>query len=68
MIKKIIFPLFFFSFFCHCAFAKEIVSDFKIQGNQRLENNTIISYLPFKKGDEVELQKIDDALKVLYKT
>ena len=49
-------------------FAGTVVDDFKVEGNQRLEKNTILSYLPFEKGDEISDSDLNKALKALYKT
>ena len=68
MMKKIAFTLLFSSVVFSSAFAQEIASDFKIEGNQRLENNTIISYLPFSKGETLGPNDINKAIKALYKT
>lgn len=59
--------------FCLClgdAFASVApavrIRDIRVEGVQRLETDTVISYLGLSKGDEATLEKIDDALKTLY--
>ena len=49
-------------------YAGTVIDGFKIEGNQRLEDSTILSYLPFEKGSEISNSDINKALKVLYKT
>ncbi|MBI1954316.1 MAG: outer membrane protein assembly factor BamA [Proteobacteria bacterium] len=44
------------------------VREIRIQGNQRIESETILSYVPIKIGDEFDVQKVDSALKDLYAT
>lgn len=40
----------------------------EIQGNQRIESDTILSYLPIKAGDSIDQSKLDNALKELFAT
>lgn len=44
------------------------VSQINIQGNNRIENQTIISYLPIKVGDTVDIDSLDQCLKTLFDT
>lgn len=46
----------------------EVVSDIKVKGLKRMEPQTVISYLPFKKGEDVSRQRQATALRELYKT
>ncbi|MEI9963661.1 MAG: POTRA domain-containing protein [Caulobacteraceae bacterium] len=39
-----------------------------MQGNERIEPSTILSYLPIQVGDTVDPAKIDLALKTLFRT
>jgi len=39
-----------------------------VQGNERIEQQTVISYLPIQVGDTVDSAKIDLALKALFRT
>ncbi len=50
------------------ALAQTVVEGFTVKGNQRLEDATILSYLPFEKGDKVSNSDVNNALKALYKT
>ncbi|MEZ5691848.1 MAG: outer membrane protein assembly factor BamA [Rickettsiales bacterium] len=44
------------------------ISSVKVDGNQRIEGRTIVSYLGIKSGDALTQQKIDESLKNLYAT
>lgn len=68
MIKKIVVVFFVLSCFCVHALADTKVEAFQVKGNQRLEEATILSYLPFEKGDNVSVADINNGLKALYKT
>ena len=46
----------------------EKISNIKVSGNQRVETSTIISYLPFREGSIYKEEKLNEALKTLYKT
>lgn len=46
----------------------ERVNQIKVEGNKRIELDTILSYLPLKKGDEYSTEKVNEALKDLYAT
>ncbi len=45
-----------------------VVSRIIIQGNERIDQSTILSYLPIQVGDRVDPARIDLALKTLYRT
>lgn len=45
-----------------------VIGSIKIEGNQRTENSTIISYLGLKPGDNLTQSDIDAGLKSLYAT
>jgi outer membrane protein insertion porin family len=45
-----------------------VVGRIVVQGNQRIDPETILSYLPINVGDRVDSPKIDEALKVLFRT
>lgn len=44
------------------------VSQIVIEGNQRIESSTILSYLKIKQGDSIDQAKLNESLKALYKT
>ncbi len=44
------------------------ISQISISGNNRIENQTILSYLPVKIGDTVDVDKLDQCLKSLFDT
>jgi len=46
----------------------EIVSEIRIEGAQRLERDTILSYLTIAQGGRASEEKIDGSLKALYAT
>ena len=48
--------------------AADVVSDIRVDGAERLEPETVISYLTFGKGDEATPDKINASLKALYAT
>src|SRR3989338_4291436 len=54
-------------FSCSMAVAEK-VKEIRIEGNRRIESETILSYLPMKLGDEMDELKIDQALKDIYAT
>ena len=68
MTKKIVAIFLMLIFSTGSLFAGTIVDDFEVEGNQRLEKGTVLSYLPFEKGDEVSDADLNKALKALYKT
>src|SRR5580658_3778016 len=45
-----------------------VVGRIIVQGNQRIDSETILSYLPIGVGDHVDSAKIDEALKALFRT
>ncbi len=45
-----------------------IINKVEVQGLERVEKETIISYLDFKMGDDVSQEKLDDSLKHIYST
>lgn len=45
-----------------------IIRDILIQGNQRVENGTVLSYMLIKPGDPYDAGRVDKSLKALYAT
>jgi outer membrane protein insertion porin family len=45
-----------------------VVGRIVVQGNQRIDPETILSYLPISVGDHVDSARIDEALKSLFRT
>ncbi len=45
-----------------------VVSQIVVQGNERIEQGTVLSYLPIQPGDVVDSARIDLALKTLFRT
>ncbi|MGE3770473.1 MAG: outer membrane protein assembly factor BamA [Bdellovibrionales bacterium] len=50
------------------AAAQEYVGSLRVEGNQRIESNTVLSYLPLRQGDQIDPDKVDAAIKALYQT
>ena len=48
--------------------ASNIINSVRIIGNQRIENETIFSYLKTKMGDRFDSVRIDESLKSLFAT
>lgn len=46
----------------------ETIAQITLQGNQRVEAETVFSYLQFSRGDEFDPGKIDESIKVLFQT
>ena len=46
----------------------ETIAQIRLEGNQRVEEETVISYLQFSRGDEFDPGKIDESIKVLFQT
>ncbi len=49
-------------------YASTTVGDIRVDGVQRLEPETVVSYLSMSKGDDATPEKLDEALKALYAT
>ncbi|HEV7157337.1 MAG TPA: outer membrane protein assembly factor BamA [Caulobacteraceae bacterium] len=45
-----------------------VLTGIQVQGNERIDSETILSYLPLSVGDTVDPQKLDTALKTLFRT
>ena len=45
-----------------------VIADIRVQGNERIESGTIISYLVVQKGDRFNPEQIDRSLKSLFAT
>jgi outer membrane protein insertion porin family len=45
-----------------------LVQSIAVQGNERIEQGTVISYLPIQPGDTIDPARIDLALKALFRT
>jgi outer membrane protein insertion porin family len=46
----------------------QTISNIVVEGNQRVENDTVFSYLQFARGDSFNAGKIDESIKVLFQT
>lgn len=65
--KKFVYTLIVFGSLASLAQA-EVIEKMQVKGNQRLEAETIYSYLPFAVGDDVNTDAVNKAIKELYKT
>jgi outer membrane protein insertion porin family len=50
------------------AFAEDLIREVRIEGNERIEGRTILSYLGFAAGSQFNQEEIDSGLKDLYAT
>jgi outer membrane protein insertion porin family len=46
----------------------QTIAQIRIEGNQRVEEETVLSYLQFSRGEEFDPEKIDESIKVLFQT
>ncbi len=46
----------------------ETIAQIRVEGNQRVEEETVLSYLQFSRGEEFDPEKIDESIKVLFQT
>ncbi|MDP3299856.1 MAG: POTRA domain-containing protein, partial [Phenylobacterium sp.] len=46
----------------------EVVQRIAVRGNERIEQATVLSYLPMQAGDRVDAAQLDLALNALYRT
>lgn len=53
---------------CMTSLWANAISAIKIQGNQRVESDTILSYIPVKPGDSMDSLRFDQILKDLFAT
>ncbi len=54
--------------FAQAASQSGVVQRIVIQGNERIEQGTVMSYLPIQPGDTVDAARLDLALKTLART
>jgi outer membrane protein insertion porin family len=50
------------------AYAQGVIQDIRVEGNKRVEPETVRSYLTFSTGDAYDPAKVDDSLKALFAT
>src|SRR3954452_7647945 len=50
------------------AFDPFVASDIRIDGLQRISAGTVFTYLPVEKGDRVTTERVQQAIRALYKT
>ncbi len=48
--------------------ANDVISNIVVEGNQRIEAETVRSYMAFKQGDVYDDEKVDQSLKTLFGT
>ena len=68
MKKKYLLFLLISSFFFNLSIKAEILKNIVIQGNDRIPNETILMFSKFKINDDINNQKIDEAIKNLYES
>ena len=67
IIKRFFFVIIFYFLIITNSFS-EILKKFNIIGNERVSNETIIMFSKLKLGEEINQNKLNDALKELYST
>lgn len=67
-LKKIGFVAAFLTLFISQAFAQQTVSEIRVQGAERIEPATIISYMNMGVGDQITRPAMDESLKSLFAT
>src|ERR1044071_5553376 len=50
------------------AYAQGVIQDIRVEGNKRVEPETVRSYLTFSAGDAYDAAKVDGSLKALFST
>lgn len=50
------------------AYAQGVIQDIRVEGNKRVEPETVRSYLTFSAGDAYDPAKVDESLKALFAT
>ncbi len=50
------------------AYAQGVIQDIRVEGNKRVEPETVRSYLTFSAGDAYDAAKVDESLKALFAT
>ena len=61
-ILSLLFFIFIFSInFVYAQNSNDIISDIKIEGNQRVELDTIYSYLKVSKGENFDIDKLNNS-------
>src|SRR5210317_1328710 len=73
ILKKLKFILVFIVYispinFLYAQSSGDIISNIIIEGNQRVEQDTIYSYLNINNGDFFDIDKLNNSLKNLYST
>ena len=60
--------LFFLIFFKSSLLFAEVISDIKVQGNNRVSSETIINFSGISIGQDISQKNLNDSLKELYQT
>ncbi|MGD8341603.1 MAG: outer membrane protein assembly factor BamA, partial [Gammaproteobacteria bacterium] len=45
-----------------------VVGDFRVEGNQSIQDGTVFTYLPINVGDTIDAQRVREAIRALYDT
>ena len=68
MINKLILTIFFLIFFTSLASSSEKINEFKISGNDRISDATIILFTGYKINDSINDNDLNEIIKRLYDT
>ena len=68
MINKLILTIFFLIFFTSVASSSEKINEFKISGNDRISDETIILFTGYKINDSINDNDLNEIIKRLYDT
>jgi len=68
MINKLILTIFFLIFFTSVASSSEKINEFKISGNDRISDETIILFTGYKINDSINDNDLNEIIKKLYDT
>ena len=68
MINKLILTIFFLIFFTSVASSSEKINEFKISGNDRISDETIILFTGYKINDSINDNDLNEIIKKLYET
>lgn len=66
MIRKLLYIISIYIFFCNIALAQDFIENILIEGNQRVEVETINSYIQIKTGDAFDEDVLNSSLKNLF--
>lgn len=68
IVQKAAFISLLLAFVAFPAFAQERISEIRVDGAQRIDPSTVLTYLSLRPGDSVTQEQLDDSLKGLFST